>query len=221
MCIRTPPHPLVQNIALIHQIPAYSSTSSAPSNFTMFFTKYLVPALAVFGMAASVIATPVVHPISGELVSKRADNVLSTVQGVSNSLTPLTKALASATATADVVAKVDAIVDVFAKAKVDLLGLVGVDITADVDVIAKLNVDLIVKLLAALNLHAILNLSIVAKIDAALSAYLSVLATINANVTVKIGKGIPLLSLNIFVFLKLILTAKVLGLVNVLGLLGL
>lgn len=33
--------------------------------------------------------------------------------------------------------------------------------------------------------------------------------------------SIPLLDLNIFVILKLVLTAKVLGLVNVLGLLGL
>jgi len=174
----------------------------------MFFTKFIIPALAVFGMGASVLATPIAQP-----VSKRADGVLTAVQGVSNSIAPLTEILTTAAATADVSATVDAIVVVFANAKVELLGLVGVDVTADVDAIALVNVDLIVALVAALNIHALLDLSLFAKIDVALSAYLSVLATIHADVVVQIGKGFPLLDLNLFVLLKLSLTAKVLGLV--------
>lgn len=85
-----------------------------------------------------------------------------------------------------------------------------------------------------MNIHALLDLSLFAQIDAALSAYLTALATINADVVVSIGKGyvtghhgalefrlhfsdsIPLLDLNLFVILKLVLTAKVLGIVNIL-----
>ena len=62
--------------------------------------------------------------------------------------------LASAAATADVSATVDAIVKVFADAKVSLLGLVNVDITADIDAIVALNVNLIV-----VRLNASLHLS--------------------------------------------------------------
>lgn len=38
----------------------------------MFFSKFLLPTLAVFGMAASVLASPVAQPIVGEL-TKRGD----------------------------------------------------------------------------------------------------------------------------------------------------
>ena len=60
----------------------------------MFFFKFIVPALAVFGMAASVIASPIAQP-AGEVITKRADDVLSTVQGVSDGIAPLTSALST------------------------------------------------------------------------------------------------------------------------------
>lgn len=60
----------------------------------MFFAKLFVPALAIFGMAASVMASPIAQP-AGEVMAKRADDVLSTVQGVSDGLTPLTSALST------------------------------------------------------------------------------------------------------------------------------
>ena len=59
----------------------------------MFFSKLIVPALAVFGMAATVFASPIAEPIAGDLLVKRSDDVLTTVQGVSDSIAPLTSVL--------------------------------------------------------------------------------------------------------------------------------
>lgn len=45
---------------------------------------------------------------------------------------------------ADVAAEVDVIANVFAAAQVDLVGLVGVDVTAELDAIVAVNVNLLV-----------------------------------------------------------------------------
>ncbi|KAH8102744.1 hypothetical protein BXZ70DRAFT_804208 [Cristinia sonorae] len=186
----------------------------------MLFAKALLPVFALFSVAATSFASPIAAPVPepNELV-KRADPVTQVVQTLSDSALPLISVLTPAAATVN--AQVDAIVAVFAKARVDILGLVDVDAVVDVDAIIDLNVNLIVKLLVALNVFGLLDLSIFAKIDAAVSAYLKALVLIKADIAVKIGKGIPLLDVNLFVTVKLILTATVLGLLNLLGIIGL
>ncbi|TCD69290.1 hypothetical protein EIP91_008225 [Steccherinum ochraceum] len=157
-------------------------------------------------------------PVATAELTKRGggDDVYNTCQKLHDSCTPIIAGLVPAAV--DIAAKVDVIANLFADAKVDLLGLVGVDVTAQIDAIVAVNVDLIVKLILAISLCDILDLTIFAKIDAFISAYLAVLAKIDADIVVKIGKGFPLLDINLFVTLKLILTAKILGLVSILGL---
>ncbi|KAH8102735.1 hypothetical protein BXZ70DRAFT_1006636 [Cristinia sonorae] len=184
----------------------------------MFFSKFIVPAIAVFSAAAGVFASPVAQPVAELAKRGGGQDVYDTCKNLHDSCLPVIAGLTPLAAAADIVAKVDVLANLFADAKVDLLGLVGVDVTAYVDVIVAANVDLIVKLIVALSTCNILDLTIFAKIDAFVSAYLAALAKIDATVVVKIGKGIPLLDLSLFVTLKLILTATVLGLLSVLGL---
>jgi len=186
----------------------------------MFFSaKVLFPVFALFSVAATGFASPIAAPEPNALLVKRTDPVTSAVQTLSDSALPLISALTPAAATVD--AQVDAIVQLFVNAKVSILGLVNVDADIDVDAIVSLNVNLIVELLAALSVFGILDLSVFAQIDAALSAYLNALVDIQADIAVTIGKGIPAVDLDIFVSLKLVLTATVLGLVNLLGIIGL
>ncbi|TCD69287.1 hypothetical protein EIP91_008222 [Steccherinum ochraceum] len=199
------------------QFPA-SLRFSPAHQYKMLFGKVLLPVFALFSV---VIASPIAAPApeANALLVKRADPVTSAVQTLSDSALPLISVLTPAAATVD--AQVDAIVALFVKAKVDILGLVNVDADVDVTAIIDLNVNLIVKLLVALNVFGLLDLSVFAKIDAALSAYLNALVAIQADLAVKIGKGIPLVNLNLFVNLKLILSATVLGVLNILGIIGL
>ncbi|KAJ3486303.1 hypothetical protein NLI96_g4325 [Meripilus lineatus] len=72
-------------------------------------------------------------------------------------------------------------------------------------------------LVVALSSISLLKVAAVAQVDLFLSVFLNTLATINANIIVDVGKGIPLLDVNIFARLGLVLNATVIGLVDVLG----
>ncbi|KAH8102736.1 hypothetical protein BXZ70DRAFT_1006637 [Cristinia sonorae] len=184
----------------------------------MFFSKFLVPTFALLSAAVVVFASPVAQPVAELAKRGGGQDVYDTCKNLHDSCLPVIAGLTPLAAAADIVAKVDVLANLFADAKVNLLGLVGVDVKAQIDAIVALNVDLIVKLIVALSTCNILDLTIFAKIDAFVSAYLAALAKIDASVVIKIGKGIPLLNLHLFVTLKLILTATILGLVSILGL---
>ncbi|TCD67330.1 hypothetical protein EIP91_000251 [Steccherinum ochraceum] len=178
----------------------------------MFFSKFIVPAVAVLSAAAGVFASPV-QP-AAELVARGSGtDVYNTCKHVYDTCEPVIAGLAVAV---DVAAEVDVIANVFAAAQVELAAYVDVDVVAELDAIVDINVNLLVALIVALSKCNILDVSIFAKVDAFISAYLAVLAKINADICVHIGNGIPLLNLNLFLTLKLILTVKVLGLVNLL-----
>ncbi|THH23124.1 hypothetical protein EUX98_g8052 [Antrodiella citrinella] len=202
----------------------------------MFFTKAAIPALAILGLATTVLASPnpitvtdVVVPtipidvsvpidIADGAVSptlfRRDDLVLSAVQGVVDNVAPLVSNLTKAVSVTDINAAVESIVDLLVNAQVDITGLVGVNVSADVSAIVSASVSLIVELLNALSIKDVLDLPIVTKIDGALSAYLTALTQVQSDIGVTIGKGIPVANLDIFGALKLVLTGQVLDLVQ-------
>lgn len=57
----------------------------------MFFSKFIVPAIAIFGAATSVFASPVAQPVLDAEVAKRggSDDVYNTCQHLHDSCLPL------------------------------------------------------------------------------------------------------------------------------------
>ncbi|KAH8101076.1 hypothetical protein BXZ70DRAFT_906749 [Cristinia sonorae] len=190
----------------------------------MFFSKFIVPAVALFSAASSVFATPIDPAVAG-LVAKRAEatDVTNTCKQVYDSCAPHIANIAAgvvvvadATVAVDVVAEVNAILDIVVAATAELDAYVGLNVNAELDAIVAVTIDLIVSLFASLGSCGCGGPSLWARIDAVIAAYLAVLARINADICVHIGHGIPFINLNLFVTLKLILCAKILGLVNIL-----
>jgi len=187
----------------------------------MFFSKLILPFFAILGFVTVAFATPIA---TNQLVARDAStdalNELKAFQPEVVSALALIKA--------DILAKVDTTVHL--DAFIALLGTSkdsynskpsGILVDADVDVFVSVSVDLVLDILAVVNLYSILDLTVFAQIDVALSAWITAIAKVHVDVAVNIGKGIPAIDLNLFVSLKLILTATVLGLVNILGIIGL
>jgi len=187
----------------------------------MFFSKLILPVVAIFGLMTFTFATPIA---TNELIARTdSSDVITHIQGVDAALVPLlAKLTADIKADVSIVADVNAVANVFISSTAFFKGLpVDILVDADVDVYVSATVDIFVKLLASVSLIGILNLSIFAQIDAFLSAWVSAFASIHADIVVKIGPLLPIATVNVFVSAKLILTATVLGLVNILGLLSL
>ncbi|THH23119.1 hypothetical protein EUX98_g8055 [Antrodiella citrinella] len=181
----------------------------------MFFTKLILPAVALVG---AVFASPMA--MAGTELAKRggSDPVLTACQNLYDSCSPLMTQL-TPTASVDVIASVVVeIQSLFVAATAALKVDVGVDIDVDVVAIVNVIVELYVTLIVALSACVNASASIYATVDVFLSAFLTVLANIDVDLIAQIGQGCaPLLvNIEVFVTLKLVLTATILGLLSIL-----
>ncbi|KAI0071237.1 hypothetical protein K474DRAFT_1669215 [Panus rudis PR-1116 ss-1] len=193
----------------------------------MFFsTKLLYPILAVASIASSAFALPATATAAVQLATRQADGPVSDLQTFQSTVSPLIDQLTQAAATSqDPSPIVDNISSAFAdhsnsfKSKYGKHSPATVDL--DVDLFVSVAVDIVVKLVVALSKFSVLDVLVKAKVDAFLSVWIKALAVVYADIGVKIGKGIPGADISLFAVLKLVLSAKVLAIVDVLGLIKL
>ncbi|KAI0794887.1 hypothetical protein C8Q75DRAFT_803734 [Abortiporus biennis] len=171
----------------------------------MFFSKIFFPVVAILGVATSAFASPVAPPVN-ELV-ERATTVTSDLQTFKNTVTPMINSFSGSSADVNALATVFA--DITAKINVDVF------VSADISVVLDLALSIIVDLLVKLDINIDINIS--AKIDVFLSAFIGALDKKHSGLAKSIGAGIPVIDLNIFVLLDLVLSAKVLVLIDILG----
>ncbi|KAI0782957.1 hypothetical protein C8Q75DRAFT_489279 [Abortiporus biennis] len=181
----------------------------------MFFSKIAYAGLALLSIATSSFASPVAAPEAETgVVVKRADDLLNQLQGFQNTVNPLIDSFSGSPADVDALATVFA--DITAKINVDVF------VVADLDVVIDLVVDIVVKLLTKLSVFLFLDVNLSVKIDVFLSAFITALDNKHHGCGSAIGAKIPItLDLSVLVSLKLVLSATILGLVNVLAILGL
>jgi len=173
----------------------------------MFFSKILYPVAAILSVAATAFASPVAAP--AELATRATDTVLTDLKAFQSSVTPTINAFAGTSAEIDVLASVFA--DITAKIKVDVF------VSADVDVVLDVAVDIIVSLVAKLNIFVDIDLDVSVQIDAFISAFVGALDAKHSGLGKSIGAAIPVADLNVFVLLDLVLSVKVLVLIDILG----
>lgn len=179
----------------------------------MFFSKIAFPLIALVGFFTVAFATPIANK---ELVARNPST--DAVAGI----TAVVDAIVAASAEVVADVKVDAFVSILVASTKSYNALpVGVVADVDLDVYVAAIVDVIVKIFAVIKVFPILDLTAFAQIDVALSAFITAVAKAHVSVAVLVGKGIPAVDLNIFVTLKLVLTATVLGLVDILGIINL
>jgi len=187
----------------------------------MFFSKLILPFFAILGFVAVASASPVA---TRELVARTvsSDAVVELQTFDTAVVAALVTLDADIKAKVDLTASITVLADLFVASK-NSYNAKGSNIivSADVGVFASVSVDVVAKVLASIKLISVLDLTAFAQIDVFLSAWLTALAHVSVGVDVTIGKGIPTVDLNAFVSLKLVLTATVLGLVNILGIVGL
>ncbi|CAL1697537.1 unnamed protein product [Somion occarium] len=188
----------------------------------MFFSpKLLYPVFAVISVASTAFASPVAAPVA-ELVTRQSD-LVSEIQSFQSTVSPLIDQLSQAAATgADPSPAVDQLSSAFSDSTNSFKSKKGA-ILADVDVTVFLDVslDIVVKLVVALSKFPLLDLFLSAKVDVILSAWISALGVVSPGIAPKIGKGIPTADIGIFAILKLLLSAKVLAIVDLLGIIKL
>jgi len=182
----------------------------------MFFSKFIIPAVAVLGLVSSAFATPV----ASEIVARDASaDAVAEIKAFADIVLPV---IADIEANALVVAKVTADISLletnFNQCK-DSYGSkpVNILVDADLDVFVSVCVEIMVKLVVALSACITLSLDVFAQVDVFLSAWLTILNIFAPGCGALIGNGIPLVDVAIFTTLKLLLSAKVLAIVNLFG----
>jgi len=184
----------------------------------MFFSKFLVSFVAALSFVTATFATPIAA--SNELVARETSaDVVADIKVFAALVLPI---IAEIGADVNVAANIDLLEGHFNDCKDSYSHKPsGILVAADLSVFVSVCVDIVVKLLVAISAIIILDLSIFAQIDVFLSAWLTVLDAFAPGCAALIGKGIPAVNVLLFVSLKLVLSAKVLVLVNIFGILGL
>ncbi|KAK7692766.1 hypothetical protein QCA50_004399 [Cerrena zonata] len=186
----------------------------------MFFSaKLLFPVLAIFSVATTAFASPTVVDVA----KRQSSDVVSELQSFQSTVTPLIAQLSQAAATGS---NTDPALSQLTSAFTGSTSFfkskkAGIIADVDVVVVADIGVDVVAALVVALSKFSVLNLFVGAKVDVFLSAWLSALEVLHPGIAPKIGKGLPTADLSIFVTLKLLLSAKVLAIVDVIGIINL
>jgi len=170
----------------------------------MFFSKLAFAGLALLSVATSAFASPA----GAEIVARGGDQLTTDLQNFQTTVEPIIDAFVGLEANVDALAVVFA--DITAKVQADVF------VEANIDVYVDICVDVIVDLIVKLDLFLTLDLALAAKIDVFLSAFLTAFENKHAGYGKLCGAKIPVVDLNVFVVLKLTLTAKILGLISIL-----
>ncbi|KAI0071238.1 hypothetical protein K474DRAFT_1712638 [Panus rudis PR-1116 ss-1] len=182
----------------------------------MFFSKFIYSVFAVASIATVGFASPVAQP-AGELTARQSSDAVSEIESFQSTISPLIDQLTQAAATgADPTPSVNQLSSAFGSSTDSFNKKSGVLVDADAVVFVDVAVDIVAKLVIALA-KVRLNLVVDAKVDLFLSAWLTALDKFHPGVALQIGKGIPKADISLFASVKLLLSAKVLVLVNVLG----
>ncbi|KAI0785899.1 hypothetical protein C8Q75DRAFT_809096 [Abortiporus biennis] len=187
-----------------------AATQPTKAHLNMFFTKFAYASLALLSVATSSIASPIAAP-KNDVITKRADTLVNHLQSFQSTAEPLISSFTGSPA--DVTALAAVFADITAKVNVDVF------VDADVDVVVSLAADVVVKLIAKLSLFLDLNVDLSVQVDVFISAFVTALDNKHPGCGHSIGLLIPIVvDLNVFISLKLLLSAKILGIISLLGL---
>ncbi|KAJ3481505.1 hypothetical protein NLI96_g7611 [Meripilus lineatus] len=164
-------------------------------------------------IASLAFAGPIAEPAELEA---RQTNALSSIQSLQSTVSPLVTQLnQAATSRKDPTAVVNQIQAAFQDATQSLNGatLAKTNNAAAIDA----SVIVIADIVVALGRFAFIDVDLTAKVDAFVSAFVSAVDKTSPGIGAKIGAAIPAIDVNLFVVLNLILSVKVLVLVDILG----
>ncbi|TCD63162.1 hypothetical protein EIP91_005890 [Steccherinum ochraceum] len=181
----------------------------------MLFSKFIVPVLSLFSIASFAFATPV-SSASAIVEARAADttdvtNVLSLVQSLDSTLTNMLNSNQK-TSASDMVSQLESTVNgVVTNVKKAKLA------QADVHATIAVSINIIVSIIAILGKFSIIDLVLAARVDVFIGAFISSLEVFSPGIGALIGAGIPSVNLGIFVFLRLVISIRILGLGGILG----
>ncbi|KAK7677874.1 hypothetical protein QCA50_019186 [Cerrena zonata] len=187
----------------------------------MFFSaKLIFPVFAAFSIAATAFASPAVAPVGvADIAKRQSTDVVNDLQSFQSTVTPLIDQLSQAAATgSNTDSSFNQLTSAFTDSTNHFKGKKpGVIADVDVVIVVDVVVDIVLKLVVVISKFPLLDVFLNGKVDVFLSAWLSALEVLHPGIGPKVGKGIPTAGLSIFALLKLVLSAKVLAIVDILG----
>ncbi|KAH8101728.1 hypothetical protein BXZ70DRAFT_72071 [Cristinia sonorae] len=180
----------------------------------MLFSKFILPVVGFFAVASLTVASPVAAEAAVEArAADTADatNVLSLVQGLNSDLNNMLNGqsrMDANTAVSQLETMVNGAVTNIKKAKLA---------KADVHATVLVSINIIVSIIAILGKFSIIDLILAARVDVFIGAFISALEPFSPGIGSLIGAGIPSVNLGIFVFLRLVISIRILGLGGLLG----